>query len=29
VGKAWMVLLSIPLVAWLRRRDERLGILPA
>jgi uncharacterized PurR-regulated membrane protein YhhQ (DUF165 family) len=29
VGKAWMVLLSIPLVAWLRRRDERLGIIPA
>ena len=23
VGKAWMVLLSIPFVAWLRRRDER------
>jgi uncharacterized PurR-regulated membrane protein YhhQ (DUF165 family) len=29
VGKAWMVLLSIPFVAWLRRRDERLGIVPA
>ncbi len=29
VGKAWMVLLSIPLVTWLRRRDERLGIKPA
>ena len=29
VGKAWMVLLSIPLVAWLRRRDKRLGIMPA
>jgi queuosine precursor transporter len=29
VGKAWMVLLSIPLVAWLRRRDERLGIAAA
>ena len=29
IGKAWMVLLSIPLVAWLRRRDERLGIMPA
>jgi uncharacterized PurR-regulated membrane protein YhhQ (DUF165 family) len=28
VGKAWMVLLSIPFVTWLRRRDERLGILP-
>jgi queuosine precursor transporter len=29
VGKSWMVLLSIPFVAWLRRRDERLGIMPA
>ena len=26
VGKAWMVLLSIPFVAWLRRRDERTGM---
>jgi uncharacterized PurR-regulated membrane protein YhhQ (DUF165 family) len=29
IGKAWMVLLSIPFIAWLRRRDERLGIAPA
>jgi queuosine precursor transporter len=29
IGKAWMVLLSIPFVAWLRRRDERLGMTPA
>jgi uncharacterized PurR-regulated membrane protein YhhQ (DUF165 family) len=29
VGKAWMVLAAIPLVYWLRRRDERLGIAPA
>jgi len=29
IGKAWMVLLSIPFVAWLRRRDERLGMGPA
>jgi queuosine precursor transporter len=28
VGKAWMVLLSIPFVAWLRRRDQRLGLAP-
>ncbi len=28
-GKAWMVLLAIPLIAWLRRRDERLGLAPA
>jgi hypothetical protein len=29
IGKAWMVVLSIPWIAWLRRRDERLGIAPA
>jgi hypothetical protein len=29
IGKSWMVLLAIPLVAILRRRDERLGLLPA
>ncbi len=27
-GKAWMVLLSIPFGALLRRRDERLGMTP-
>jgi len=26
VGKAWMVLFSVPCVGWLRRRDARLGI---
>jgi hypothetical protein len=26
VGKAWMVLLAIPLVTYLRRRDERIGL---
>jgi len=29
VGKGWMVLLSIPLVTWLRRRDARIGMAPA
>ena len=29
IGKAWMVLFSIPLVVWLRRRDARLGMQPA
>ncbi|MCF8478596.1 MAG: VUT family protein [Pseudolabrys sp.] len=29
IGKSWMVLLAIPLVAYLRRRDERLGLNPA
>jgi uncharacterized PurR-regulated membrane protein YhhQ (DUF165 family) len=29
VGKMWMVLLAVPLVAYLRRRDQRLGLAPA
>jgi uncharacterized PurR-regulated membrane protein YhhQ (DUF165 family) len=29
VGKGWMVLLSIPFVAWLRRRDAKSGMEPA
>ena len=29
IGKLWMVLASLPLVAWLRRRDERIGLTPA
>jgi uncharacterized PurR-regulated membrane protein YhhQ (DUF165 family) len=29
LGKLWMVLIAIPLVAYLRRRDERLGLTPA
>jgi queuosine precursor transporter len=32
IGKTWMVLLSIPLVSWLRRREEReerVGGIPA
>lgn len=29
VGKLWMVLLAIPLVAYLRRRDQRIGLNPA
>jgi hypothetical protein len=28
LGKTWMVLLAIPLVSYLRRRDERLGLSP-
>lgn len=28
VGKAWMVLLSIPFVVWLGRRDQRGGTAP-
>jgi uncharacterized PurR-regulated membrane protein YhhQ (DUF165 family) len=29
VGKLWMVILAVPLVAYIRRRDERLGLNPA
>lgn len=29
VGKLWMVVLSIPLLQWLRRRDERIGLAAA
>lgn len=29
IGKSWMVLLSLPLVVFLRRRDEKIGLLPA
>jgi queuosine precursor transporter len=29
IGKAWMVLLATPLIAYLRRRDQRLGLTPA
>lgn len=29
MGKAIMVLLALPLLAWLRQRDERLGLQPA
>ena len=29
VGKLWMVLLAVPVVAYLRRRDERLGLKAA
>jgi uncharacterized PurR-regulated membrane protein YhhQ (DUF165 family) len=29
VGKLWMVLIATPLIAYLRRRDERLGLTPA
>lgn len=27
VGKAWMVLLTLPAIGWLRRRDERLQLV--
>lgn len=29
IGKAWMVVVAVPLIAWLRQRDERVGLLAA
>ena len=29
VGKLWMVVLAIPFLVWLRRRDAQLGLQPA
>jgi uncharacterized PurR-regulated membrane protein YhhQ (DUF165 family) len=29
IGKSWMVLLALPLIAMLRKRDARLGLMPA
>ena len=29
IGKAWMVLLALPFIHWLRRHDVRRGIQPA
>jgi uncharacterized PurR-regulated membrane protein YhhQ (DUF165 family) len=29
IGKAWMVLLALPAIWWLRQRDRRLGLQPA
>lgn len=29
VGKAWMVLLAVPLILYLRRRDEQINLSPA
>jgi queuosine precursor transporter len=29
VGKAWMVIATIPVLWWLRARDQRLGLAPA
>jgi len=27
IGKTWTILLSIPLMIWLKKRDERLGLV--
>jgi hypothetical protein len=26
IGKAWMVLAALPVIAWLKRRDARMGL---
>ena len=28
VGKSWMIVLSLPAIIWIRRRENRLGIQP-
>ena len=28
VGKSWMILLALPVIAWLRNHDQRLGVEP-
>jgi uncharacterized PurR-regulated membrane protein YhhQ (DUF165 family) len=29
LGKLWMLVLAVPFIAWIRQRDERLGMSPA
>ena len=29
VGKSWMIVLALPAIIWMRRREKRLGIQPA
>lgn len=29
LGKLWMIVVALPLVHWLRVRDQRLGLVPA
>lgn len=29
IGKSWMVLVTIPLLAWIRQADARRGLMPA
>ncbi|MGB8041506.1 MAG: VUT family protein, partial [Pseudolabrys sp.] len=29
IGKLWMVMLAVPFVAYMRRRDERIGLKAA
>ena len=29
VGKAWMIVLALPIIWWIRQRDEKAGFIPA
>lgn len=29
LGKAWMLVLTLPVIAWTRKRDARIGLQPA
>jgi hypothetical protein len=29
LGKLWMVLATLPIIAWLRRREDAVGLVPA
>ena len=29
VGKGWMIVLALPIIWWIRQRDEKLGLVPA
>ena len=28
IGKTWMIILALPIIWWIRRRDEKLGVVP-
>ena len=28
VGKTWMIVLALPIIWWIRQRDEKLGVVP-
>ena len=28
IGKTWMIFLALPIIWWIRQRDEKLGVVP-
>ena len=28
IGKTWMIVLALPIIWWIRRRDDKLGVVP-